>query len=341
MPSIELTENLRNTIRDLRKKKKKRGDELSKELGKGASYISQVENGKIKEMDFDLLNQIFHKITDLSGGQYNEFIKNLLDTAASHMTNEELQYEKWMHQFNYEIRKYPITDGLISFINDKLTQLHYTSQEFVSIINQNRGLEDVNIEESNKLYIDIIDKGNGSWGLFTSIKFDLPLDFIDNILNKKMTSINYVNMQGVLYNIFISEGYTSEEAHKQATAILDQNNFYTIQKRNQLIHDNIKEKTSNNEDFTFYDVQPTDYDKKYEILKHDIIGGINALRDKNILYTCDRLDELLKNMKYDLGLAIAVMSAPIYKINPNDKEKFWNEYKKLLSNYISKDKTNE
>ena len=59
MPSIELTENLRSTIRDLRKKKKKRGDELSKELGKGASYISQIENGKIKEIDFDLLSSIF------------------------------------------------------------------------------------------------------------------------------------------------------------------------------------------------------------------------------------------------------------------------------------------
>ena len=46
MPNIELTENLRSTIRDLRKKKKKRGDELSKELGKGASYISQIENGR-------------------------------------------------------------------------------------------------------------------------------------------------------------------------------------------------------------------------------------------------------------------------------------------------------
>ena len=49
MPSFELTENLRSTIKDLRKKKKKRGDDLSRELGKGASYISQIENGKIIE----------------------------------------------------------------------------------------------------------------------------------------------------------------------------------------------------------------------------------------------------------------------------------------------------
>lgn len=341
MPSIELTENLRSTIRDLRKKKKKRGDELSKELGKGASYISQIENGKIKEIDFDLLDQIFHKITDLSDSQYNEFIKNLLDTAASHMTNEELQYEKWMHQFNYEIRKYPITDELISFIRDKLAELHCTPRDFVSIINTNRGLEGANIEETNKLYIDIIDTGNGTWGVFTSIKFDLPSDLIENILNKKTTSINYVNMQGILYNIFISEGCTQQEAHKKSDALLDENKFYTIQKRNKLIHDSIKEKTSNKEDFTFYDVQPTDYDKKYEKLKHDITSGFNALRDKNILYTCERLDELLKNMKYDLGLVIAVMSAPIHKIDSTKKEEFWNDYKDLLSKYVPQKDTNQ
>lgn len=334
MPNIELTETLRNTIRDLRKRRKKRGDELSKELGKGASYISQIENGKIKEIDFDLLNQIFHRITDLSDAQYNEFIKNLLENTVSRMTDEELQHEKWMHQFNFEIRKYPITNDLISFINDKLSELHYTPEELVSIINENRGLENINIEDTNKLHVDIVDIGNGGWGVFTSIKFDLPSDFIANILNKKTTSINYVNMQGILYNIFTLEGYSHDEAHRQATEILDQNKFYTIEKRNKLIRDNIKEKSTSNIDFTFYDVQPTDYDKQYEKLKHDINNAFNALRDNNILYTCERFEGLLKNMKYDLGLSIAVMSAPICKISPDKKKEFWKDYTELLSKYI-------
>ena len=91
MPNIELTENLRSTIRDLRKSKKKRGDELSKELGKGASYISQIENGKIKEIDFALLNKIFRKITDLSDDEYAEYMDNLIDDSMAHMTKEEIE----------------------------------------------------------------------------------------------------------------------------------------------------------------------------------------------------------------------------------------------------------
>ncbi|RHE67041.1 XRE family transcriptional regulator [Blautia obeum] len=112
MPTIELTENLRSTIRTLRKSKKKRGDELSKELGKGASYISQVENGKIKEMDFSLLNKIFRKITDLSDDEYIKFIDDLIDDNALHMSKDELKHEQWIHQFDYEIRKFPMDSSI-------------------------------------------------------------------------------------------------------------------------------------------------------------------------------------------------------------------------------------
>lgn len=143
-------------------------------------------------------------------------------------------------------------------------------------------------------------------------------------------------MQGILYNIFTLEGYSHDEAHKQVSKILDQNKFYTIQKRNKLIRDSIREKSTNNINFTFYDVQPTDYDKQYEKLKHNINNGFNALRDKNILYTCERFEELLKNMRDDLGLAIAVMSSPIHKISPDKKEDFWKDYSRLLSKYTQK-----
>ena len=60
---VRLTDLLRNSIRELRKTYNKRGDVLSKELGRGASYISQLENGKIRDIEFDLLEAIFQCIT--------------------------------------------------------------------------------------------------------------------------------------------------------------------------------------------------------------------------------------------------------------------------------------
>lgn len=340
MPSIELTDNLRQTIRDLRKDKKKRGDELSKELGKGASYISQIENGKIKEIDFDLLDNIFRKITDLPEKQYNDFLDNLLDNVNSHLTKEEIQHEKWIHQFNHEIRQFPITDSLIEVIQEELHKLNYTPEEFVNIINQNRGLEGMELPEPNKLQIEIIDIGYKGFGVRSSIRFELPEDFISKILSKETKTISYINMQGILFNLFLSEGNSNEDAHKKTDDLLYKNKFYTIQQRNKIIRDAIKEKTEKNEDFTFYDIQPTDYDKKYTQLKSDIDGAFNFLRDKNIVYACERLEFLSKNMHEDLGLIIALTSTPISKINSDLRKDFWNDYQELVKSYVDKSEEN-
>lgn len=338
MPNFELTENLRQTIRDLRKKKKKRGDELSKELGKGASYISQIENGKIKEIDFELLTEIFHKITDLPENEYNNFLNKLLDDAVSHMTKDELLHEKWMHQFNHEIRKFPISDSIISFITSHLNSLGYSPEEFVNIINENRALGDIEIPEPNKLNIEVIDRGNGNVGIFSSIRFDLPLDFLDNIISKRIQTINYINMQGIIFNIFLLEnGNNIEDAHTQTDKILYDNQFYTINERNKLIRTKVEEKVKNNEEFTYYDVQPTDYDKQYTKLMSEIEDGLDFLRDKDIVYTCKRLETLSRNMHDDLGFTIAIMSSPLHKIPNEKKQEFWSEYQQLIKSFISSD----
>ncbi len=338
MPSFELTENLRQTIRDLRKKKKKRGDELSKELGKGASYISQIENGKIKEIDFDLLTEIFHKITDLPENEYNNFLNKLLDDAVSHMTKDELLQEKWMHQFNHEIRKFPITNSIISFITSSLDSLGYSPEEFIGIVNENRTLEDIEIAEPNKLNIEVFDTGNGSFKIFSSIRFQLPIDFLDNIISKQIQTINYINMQGIIFNLFLLlNGNNIEDAHTQADKILYENHFFTIEERNNLIRAKVEEKVKNNENFTFYDIQPTDYDKQYTKLIEDIENGLDFLRDKDIVYTCKRLKELSKNMHDDLGFTIAIMSAPLSQITAERKQEFWNKYMELFKSFLPKE----
>lgn len=340
MPSIELTETLRSTIKELRKTKKKRSDELSKELGKGAAYISQIESGKIKEIDFELLEEIFIKINDLPENQYNDFFNNLMDNVTSHLTKEELQHEKWMHQFNHEIRKFPINDNIIEFIKTKLHELNYSPEEFIDIINQNRGLNGIEIQETNKLQIKIIDTGNGSYGILSSIRFKFETDFLSKILSKEITTISYINMEGILFNLFLSDNCSLAEAHEKTDQLLYDNQFYTIQERNKIIRKNIEDKQNNNETFTFYYIQPTDYDKKYTKLKKDIDSGFNYLRDKNIVYTCERLEILSQNMHDDLGLMIAVMSVPLFKIHPSLKKDFWLDYQNLIKNYIEKTDTN-
>lgn len=335
MPSIKLTPKLCSTIRALRKGQKKRGDELSKEIGKGSTYISQIENGKIKEIDFDLLNIIFKKITDLSNDEYANFINEIVDSSVLHMSKKELEHEEWVHQFDYEVRLFPISDDLISYIKEHLQKLNYTGQQLVDIINQNRGLESFPNSDSlepNKLRIEITPTEN-SYMVRTSIRFNLDSDLIDDILSKKKRTINYITMQGIIYNILLSENYPSEEAHTKCKQILMENGFLTIKERNKIVRNNIK-KNLDNENFTFYDAQPTDYDKKYHQLKNVINDRFDYLRDNDLLYAVQRMEQLTANMKNDLGFTIAVMASPLAKIPKEQKKAFWDDYAKLLKSYI-------
>lgn len=336
MPNIELTENLRTTIRTLRKEQKKRGDELSKELGKGASYISQIENGKIKEIDFSLLNKIFKKITNLPKDEYIKYMEQIIDQTATHMTKEELEHEKWLHQFNYELREFPITDFLIEFITEHLNQLKYTPEEFIDIMNQNRGLDVSDSEslESNKLYIQISEEEKGV-KIITHIKFHLPTDYIANIISRKQQTINYITMQGILYNIFLCEGLSSDDSSKSCKKILRENGFLTIKERNKIITQNIKEKAEKNEHFTLYDVQPTDYDKEYISIKGYINHNFDALRDQNLKYTLDKMKVLKKNVDADFGLTFALMSSSLYDIPSEKRKDFWKAYTVLLKSFIN------
>ena len=76
---VLLTPLLQDTIKNLRKKYNKRGDNLSKQLQKGASYISQIENGKIKEIEFDSLLEIFHLILNMPNESFFNFMNDYIN----------------------------------------------------------------------------------------------------------------------------------------------------------------------------------------------------------------------------------------------------------------------
>lgn len=341
MPSIELTENLRQTIRDLRKKRKKRGDDLSRELGKGASYISQIENGKIKEIDFELLNEIFLKITDLTEIQYSEFMNNLLDNVSTHMTEEDLQHEKWIHQFNHEIRKFPIENSLKEYLTEKLEELNISPEELVAHINENHGLSEPEQSDIdfNKLNIQIIDHGNGNYNILSSIRFKLEDDFVRNILDGKTQTINYINMQGIIYNLFLYQGLSDNICQEKAKEELKRFGFFTLSERQRIMEDNANEISKSKPDFTLYDILPTDREKEIAQTIKAINNGFNYLRDANIKIANDRLGTLLKSMKEDLGFASAIMGLPYYKIPKDMKEDFLKQLQELFLKYLDDDKT--
>lgn len=59
---VELSNSQREFIKAKRKQYGIRTDDLSKEIGKGSAYISQIENGKIITVPFDVLKLIAEKL---------------------------------------------------------------------------------------------------------------------------------------------------------------------------------------------------------------------------------------------------------------------------------------
>lgn len=341
MPKIELTETLRNTIKQLRKDRKIRGDVLSKEIGKGTSYISQIESGKIKEIDFDALNNILYKITNLPENEYASFINDIIENSYTRMTSEEIKKEKWLHLFEYQLRKFPIPDSLIEYIKEHLQILNISSEEFVKIINQNRGLN-TDIKHTNKLKIELIDYNDGKYGISHSIKFDLPLSLIDDIISKKITVISYIYMEGILYNLFLSEGVPNDQIFDKCHELLYKNGFLTIEERNQAISENITKKRTNNEPLQFEDILPTEYDTKFSSLYSKINKSIRVLRDANIKFTVDKLNIINNNLSSSnlsfLSFVISFMALDLthFKDQSFDtKKEFLSEVKKLIKKYSS------
>lgn len=103
-----------------------------------------------------------------------------------------------------------------------MKSLNYSLQEFVKITNQNREPKGMRETESNKLKIEIIDTGNRSLRVFSSIRFDLPEDFISKIISRETKTINIL-IYKVSYLIYF---YQKDFLLKKS--IQKQTNFYTI-----------------------------------------------------------------------------------------------------------------
>ena len=117
---VLLTPLLQDTIKNLRKEYNKRGDDLSKQLKKGASYISQIENGKIKEIEFDSLLEIFHLILNMPSESFFNFMNDYINEIIKSNNKKKLVYEDWIHIFILQEKQFSLTDNIILFIKNKL-----------------------------------------------------------------------------------------------------------------------------------------------------------------------------------------------------------------------------
>ena len=344
---VRLTDLLRDSIRELRKTYNKRGDVLSKELGRGASYISQLENGKIRDIEFDLLEAIFQCITGLSKNYYGDFIQKYIFDIISNIQSKELLYnEEWIHIFVMQNFQISISDTIIEIITKKLKQINYTPEQLVKTINQNkfqRQWGDIK-REPNKLYVNISGSNYDKYSVYTDITYSLPEDYISKILSKEKTTISYIFMDGILKNLYSIENNDMAGAIKKTEKILFDNGFFDTIEIFENTHDlshsqqplNINA-TGDEDVFTFYDDVIVNYNEKYKELKKAAIKKLDYAFDRykenHPSYACEALEKIIDNMDDDLGLIMAILAAPLNKLPRDMRHFFWDDFKKLIDHY--------
>lgn len=344
---VNLTDLLRDTIKDLRKTYNKRGDVLSKELDRGASYISQLENGKIRDIEFDLLNNMFQLIVGLTGNYYNDYIQNYIyDIIKKAPTKECLYDEKWIHTFVMQNFQITIPDSIIEVINKKLEQVNYTPEQLVEKINQNIFQHQwIDIKrEINKLYVDINSSNYDNYSIYTDITYSLPDNYVSLILSKETTTISYIFMYGVLQNLYALESKDLSDAIDKAEKILFDNGFFNTieiyENLHKLAHSqqplNI-EAGSDKDTFTFYDEVIVNYNEKYNQLKEKAFEKLNYAFDRykkeHISYACETIEKIIENMDGDLGLIMAMLSSPLSTLPHDMTHFFWDDFKSLIERY--------
>lgn len=117
---IILTENIRNTIKSERKKRKIPGIKLSEELGKSPGYVSHIEKGVIKKIKYEELEKLLKRILNIEGDELKNYIDNLLQIKDDEQEDDDYIGQLSLFDFDLHDRYYRI----MRTINDNLTQIY-------------------------------------------------------------------------------------------------------------------------------------------------------------------------------------------------------------------------
>lgn len=346
---VALTELLRNTIKSLRLTYKKNGVVLSKELGKGASYISQIESGKIKDIEYDMIHNIIQHITNLTDKEYDNFIKEYILNIIKNLSKKEYYSENWIHVYVLQDMPVDIPDKLLELIKSKMESTSFDSETLVREINKNNNFSSGVLSfmdyMENKLILTISKISNEQYSFLEIMYYKLPENYIEQILEKKISTISYIYMRGILRTLYKYDavGVIVPRPYNVEKILFDYGFFHSEELFEQLnnksqtqIPFNV-ESTNAENPIVFYDDVIVNYNKKYHALKKEALEKISyafdQYKEENSAYACDVIEKITKNLDSDLGLIVSLLSSDLCDLHIPFKRAFWDEYKKLVQRF--------
>lgn len=337
MPTIEITPTVAKLIKDERKSRHIRGDVISRSLGKTNTFISQIETGKLSEIDSNLFAAIFEQI--IGKDNLDEYMNNLIqntDILKVKYSEEEIEVERLDLSFHKRYCLIPIPVKIISFIKEQLELLGITGAQLVNEINKNKFVQNPEKYEDNKLYVEKIDGVNAFNAI---IKFNLYENQIDDILSGTQKSIPYIFMLGIIFNILLLKGENENEAAQHASEILSDANFIPPkQLERKYRKSKLRNVTTQSDKYNLFEYE---HYREYDDYINRIINIYQFFKASDILFTNNALKNHVLNLEYDPTLTLAILSSPLARIPKDMKDSFFEEYKLLLKKFCSNNDINE
>ncbi len=337
MAKVNITKELAEKIKELRIINKVKAVDLADHIKKSSAYITKLENGDIKTLDYDELLTIFNFIS-----KNEDDLGRIIDKLSLELDSKDLEDQTWFMNFDTVERRIPIPNGLIDYINKKISDLGLTISYVVDYVNKNEDLLDIisehkidiNKYESNLWHTEYIDGKPISF-----IVMKLNLNEIINILEKKQDTSNYATIQGILYNLFrLEHGLNNplpEEENirikKEVIKILNSFKFYSSAEKSKVL-----ETAATKQEF---DSLLNEFDITNQKLINELLGYISFLSDFNVKYTNEKLTLLNRNFKWDASYILAIASLPFYElenISKSLKSNLLNDIRKLVDEYKNK-----
>lgn len=334
MPRAIVTPELAETLRSIRLQNKVQAKNLAAHIQKSAAYISKLENGNIRTIDTKELYRILEYISNENDSV--ELADQIYQSLKFKYSVKEIEEQLWF--INYETVEclIPLPESLIDDINARIKRLNISQQYLNSRINANEALSkeerDDDSIEYNQWYRRK-DQDNNA----TSIKIKLSEGKMEDILEKKYDVVPYVFIFAIMYYLLKIEKYgdtvpiTFDDniaLMKKTTDELNAHKFFSISEKNHLI----AQKQTKEE------VQEllNSFDKDNIEIINNILSGLRFASEHNIKSTNEQLSQFEKNMHWDLGFMLKVVSmkyCDLKKISISNRKKLLSEIETLIKKY--------
>ena len=334
MPRAIVTPSLAETLRSIRLQNKIQARQLAAHIGKSPAFISKLENGSIQTIDTNELSSILQYISvDESPVELAEQIYKSLKLKYS---SKEIEEQLWFVNYDTVECLLPIPDDLIDEFNLRINRLGISRAYLAGRINANEALPEEEINDNSIPYNQWYHKERIGENAH-SIKIKIPEKSIIQLLNKEYDAAPYVYIFCILYYLLKIEKYKdtillSDEQNmklmEETTEILNSFKFLSISEKNRIL----SEKQSQEEIHELL----SSFDNDNIDIINDIIQGFRFATEHNILFANDQLKAFGKNMHWDLGFMLKLISmeyCSLEKTSVSNRKNLLNAIEALVKQY--------